>query len=126
MLTRNAMKQYFFRKLDNEVKRVDDFFTQRVSSTLEACHGERQVFGNQESAESTTRRRFVLARQCALHSARIAGQWWSIVMLIPTARRERSSPLASTRILGRRTATFPRFLISNRVPRGFTQEPSTD
>ena len=44
MLTRNAMKQYFFRKLDNEVKRVDDFFTQRVSSTPEACHRKQQVF----------------------------------------------------------------------------------
>ena len=47
-------------------------------------------------------------------------------MLIPTARRARSSPLASTRILGRRTAPFPPFLIPNHVPHGFTQDPSTD
>ena len=39
-------------------------------------------------------------------------------VLIPTVRRARSSPLASTRILGRRTAPFPPFLIPNRVPRG--------
>ena len=32
----------------------------------------------------------------------------------------------STRILGRRTATFPPFLIPSRVPHGFTQDPSTD
>ena len=34
----------------------------------------------------------------------------------------------STRILGRRTAPFPPFLIDNRVPRGFYQDPinSTD
>ena len=31
----------------------------------------------------------------------------------------------STRILGRRTVITP-FLIPNRVPHGFTQEPSTD
>ena len=34
-------------------------------------------------------------------------------------------PLASTRILGRRTAPFPPSLISNRVPYGFTQDPGT-
>ena len=45
---------------------------------------------------------------------------------IPTARRTRSSPLASTRILGRRTPPFPPFLLPNRVPHGFTQYPSTD
>ena len=32
----------------------------------------------------------------------------------------------STRILGRRTALFTPFLILNLVPRGFTQDPSTD
>ena len=32
----------------------------------------------------------------------------------------------STRILGRRTAPFPPFLIPSRVPHGFTQDPSTD
>ena len=32
----------------------------------------------------------------------------------------------STRILGRRTAPSPPFLIPNRVPHGFTQDPSTD
>ena len=32
----------------------------------------------------------------------------------------------STRILGRCTAPFPPFLIPNRVPHGFTQDPSTD
>ena len=32
----------------------------------------------------------------------------------------------STRILGRRTAPFPPYLIPNRVPHCFTQEPSTD
>ena len=32
----------------------------------------------------------------------------------------------STRILGRRTAPCPPFLIPTRVPRGFTQDPSTD
>ena len=32
----------------------------------------------------------------------------------------------STRILGRRTAPVPPFLIPNRVPHGFTQDPSTD
>ena len=32
----------------------------------------------------------------------------------------------STRILGRRAAPFPPLLISYRVPRGFTQDPSTD
>ena len=32
----------------------------------------------------------------------------------------------STRILGRRTAPFPPFLISERVPHGFTQDPGTD
>ena len=28
--------------------------------------------------------------------------------------------------MGRRTAPFPPFLIPNRVPHGFTQDPSTD
>ena len=37
-----------------------------------------------------------------------------------------SSPLASTRILGRPTAPFPPFRIPHRVPRGFTQYPGTD
>ena len=32
----------------------------------------------------------------------------------------------STRILGRRTAPFSHLLIPTRVPRGFTQAPSTD
>ena len=35
-------------------------------------------------------------------------------------------PETSTRILGRRTAPFPAFLIPYRVPHGFTQYPSTD
>ena len=33
---------------------------------------------------------------------------------------------ASTRILGRRTAPFSPFLITHRVPRGLTQDPSTN
>ena len=45
-------------------------------------------------------------------------------------RRQFGSRIAdfqvSTRILGRRTAPFPRFLNSNRVPHGFTQDPGTD
>ena len=32
----------------------------------------------------------------------------------------------STRILGRRTAPFPPFFIPSHVPRGITQDPSTD
>ena len=36
------------------------------------------------------------------------------------------SPQVSTRILGRRTAPFPPFLISNRVPHGLSQDSSTD
>ena len=36
-----------------------------------------------------------------------------------------SAVQVSTRILGRRTAPFPPFLIYNRVPHGFTQDPST-
>ena len=35
------------------------------------------------------------------------------------------SPQVSTRILGRRTAPLPPFLISNRVPHGFAQDLST-
>ena len=34
--------------------------------------------------------------------------------------------MISTRILGRRTAPFPTFLITNRAPHGFTQDPSTN
>ena len=34
-------------------------------------------------------------------------------------------PICSTRILGRRTAHFTTFLITYRVPRGFTQDSST-
>ena len=37
-----------------------------------------------------------------------------------------AQPQVSTRILGRRTAPFPPFLIPHRVPHGFTQDPSTD
>ena len=33
--------------------------------------------------------------------------------------------ISSTRILGRRMAPFTPFLIPNRVPHGFTQDPST-
>ena len=36
-----------------------------------------------------------------------------------TVRQAPGLPLLSTRILGRRTAPFPPFLISNRAPRGF-------
>ena len=32
----------------------------------------------------------------------------------------------STRILGRRTAPYPPFLVPYRVPYGFTRDPSTD
>ena len=39
---------------------------------------------------------------------------------------DRCALIMSTRILGRRTAPFTPFLIPNRVPHGFTQDPSTD
>ena len=38
----------------------------------------------------------------------------------------KSSAQVSTRILGRRMAPFPLFLIPHHVPHGFTQDPSTD
>ena len=40
-------------------------------------------FGNTESAESATCRRF-LALQCELHSVRIAAQWWAASSPFPT------------------------------------------
>ena len=42
-------------------------------------------FGKKESAESASRRRFLLARQCELHSARIAAQWVAAPTLSPSS-----------------------------------------
>ena len=66
------------------------------------------------------------AWQCELHSARKAAQWGAASSLFPPPVAREAAPLASTRISGRRTAPFPPSLIPNRVPRGSTQDPSTD
>ena len=42
------------------------------------------------------------------------------------SRKLTATDEVSTRILGRRTAPLPPFLISKRVPHGFTQDPGTD
>ena len=84
------------------------------------------LFSNNQSADSGHMAR-CLAWQCELHSVRISCRAMVCsVVLIPAARCTRSSPLTSTRILGRRTAPIPSLRIPNRVPHGFTQGPSTE
>ena len=46
-----------------------------------------------------------------------------VLILMPQGLRCRVADQVSTRILGRRTAPFPAFLVPNRVPHGFTQDP---
>ena len=89
------------------------------------CHvlPKTAAFGNKESASKGP---ILARRQCDLYRAATTAQWVSSVMLIITVRRAWSSALASTRIFCRRTAPYPPFCISNHVPYGFTQDPSTD
>ena len=65
-----------------------------INSTLalrgpRVCHVPQKTsdFGNKESAESASRRRF-LAWQCELHRARIAAQGWAVSsLLLPSVAR---------------------------------------
>ena len=61
----------------------------------------------------------------------LRAEWTSLVAhhdgLLDIARRSlQAMSSVSTRILGRRTASFTPFLIPNRVPHDVTQDPSTD
>ena len=97
--------------------------------TTTACPRQPPVSAtNAESAEPASLGRVLAPAVCAPQCRNLSNETSvaSGVIPIPLACRARSSPLASTRILGRRTAPFPPFRIPHRAPRGFTQDPSTD